>query len=168
MFVIWYGGHGVLFKTSTHIVVNERDPKLRYFPLEINLNQFSNCKYTYTFVFLDCCRSPLNEEYMPRGDRIQEFVEQVGQIKFIYSCQPGDVTPADSKLSQHVLEDIERQIEENGFVQTICHHHIRAKNPKIDTRDNISRLLYLEVDGSKPEPVIDFKEENMSLKQEIL
>jgi len=70
-FFIWYGGHGVLFRTATHMVLNEKDPKLRYFPLEMHLKHFSNCRHTYTFVIQDSCRSLLKLEDLEevfRGD----------------------------------------------------------------------------------------------------
>jgi len=68
-FFIWYGGHGVLFRTSTHMVLNEKDIKLRYFPLETHLNQFSNARNTYTFVFQDNCRSLLKLEELEEAFR---------------------------------------------------------------------------------------------------
>jgi len=104
---------------------------------------------------------------MDRGDGPEEnFAASSGQIKFVYGCQPGDGTPADSKLSQHVLEDIERQLKDYGYIQTINHHHIRPKNTKIDTRDNVDKLLHLEVEGNPPVP--GRKEDYLLLKQEIL
>jgi len=57
------------------MVLNEKDPKLRYFPLEMHLNQFSNCRNTYTFVFQDNCRSLLKLEDLEevlRGNMIEE------------------------------------------------------------------------------------------------
>ena len=81
------------------------------------------------------------------------------QIKFVYGCQPGYATSADSKLSQHVLEDIERQLKDYGYIQTINHHHIRPKNTKIDTRDNVDKLLHLQVEGNPP--VHGLEEENL-------
>jgi len=74
LFFIWYGGHGVLHRTSSQMVLNERDPRLRCFPLELHLNQFSNCSNTYTYVFQDSCRSLLSLEDLEvlRGDRIEE------------------------------------------------------------------------------------------------
>ena len=104
---------------------------------------------------------------MDRGDGPEDKLPaSLGQIKFVYGCQPGDGTPADSKLSQHVLEDIERQLKDYGYIQTISHHHIRPKNTKIDTRDNVDKLLYLQGEG--PMPVSGEEEEILLLKQEIL
>ncbi len=57
LFVIWYGGHGAMLNITTQVVVNDSDPKLRCYPLELNLNHFSNFKHTYTLVILDCCRT---------------------------------------------------------------------------------------------------------------
>jgi hypothetical protein len=91
----------------------------------------------------------------------------LGQIKFVFACQPCDTTPAESKLSQHVLEDIERQLKENGYIKTISHHHIRPKNTRIDTRDNVDKLLHLQVGGNVP--ILGAEEEKLLLlEQEIL
>ena len=104
---------------------------------------------------------------MDRGDGPEDkLAASLGQIKFVYGCQPGDGTPADSTLSQHVLEDIERQMKDYGYIQTIDHHQIRPKNTKIDTRDNVDKLLHLQVEGNIPIPGPE--EENLLLKQEIL
>jgi len=62
LFFIWYGGHGVLHRTSTRMVLNEKDPEKRYYPLELHLNHFSNFSNTYTFVFQDSCRLLLQVE----------------------------------------------------------------------------------------------------------
>ncbi len=80
------------------------------------------------------------------------MVASLGQIKVIYACQPGGSASTESKLPQHVLEDIERQLEVNGYIQTISHHHIRLKRQQIDTRDNVDKLLHLQVEGHKPIP----------------
>ena len=97
LFVIWYGGHGAMLNTTTQVVVNESDPKLRCYPLELNLNHFSNFKHTYTVVILDCCRT-LFKQYgtgVGRGDGPEDkLAASLGQIKFVYGCQPGDATPA--------------------------------------------------------------------------
>jgi hypothetical protein len=103
---------------------------------------------------------------MGRGPESEEnLAVTLGQIKFVYACQPCDITPAESKLSQHVLEDIERQLKENGYIKTISHHHIRPKNTKIDTRDNVDKLLHLQVAGKVPIPGAE--EENISLRKQI-
>jgi hypothetical protein len=57
-------------------------------------------------------------------------------------------------------------LEENGYIKTISHHHIRPKNKKIDTKDNVEKLLHLQVTGKIPIPGPE--EENLLLKQEIL
>jgi len=75
-FFIWYGGHGVLFRTSTHIVLNEREANMRYFPLEMHLSMFSNCRNTYTFVFEDNCRSLLKLEELEEAFRGANFFEE--------------------------------------------------------------------------------------------
>jgi len=61
LFFIWYGGHGVLHYYS-QMVLNEKDPGNRYFPLELYLNEYSKFKNTYTFVCQDSCRSRLLDE----------------------------------------------------------------------------------------------------------
>ncbi len=167
LFVIWYGGHGAILNGTTQIILNESELKLRYYPLELNLNHFSNYKHTYTIVIMDCCRSLFkqNGTGVGRGKESEEnLAATLGQIKIVYACQPCDTTPAESKLSEHVLEDIERQLKENGYIQTISHHHIRTKNTKIDTRDNVEKLLYLE----GPNPIPGPESGNPLLKQENL
>jgi hypothetical protein len=97
LFVIWYGGHGVMLNTTTQVVVNDSDPKRRCYPLELNLNHFSNFKHSYTVVILDCCRT-LFKQYgtgAGRGDGPEDkLAASLGQIKFVFACQPGDATPA--------------------------------------------------------------------------
>jgi hypothetical protein len=95
--VIWYGGHGAIFNTTTQIVVNEEDPKLRYYPIELNLNHFSNCKHTYTVVILDCCRTLSKQDGtgVGRGDGPEDkLAASLGQIKTVFGCMPGETTPA--------------------------------------------------------------------------
>ena len=97
LIVTYYGGHGAMLNTTTQVVVNESDPKRRCYPLELNLNHFSNFKHTYTVVILDCCRT-LFKQYGTGGGRgdgpEDELAASLGQIKFVYGCQPGDATPA--------------------------------------------------------------------------
>jgi hypothetical protein len=162
--VIWYGGHGAILNGTTQIMVNEKELEKRYYPFELNLNHFSNYKHTYTILIMDCCRSLFkqNDTGVGRGKESEEnLAAKLGQIKIVYACQPCDMTRADSKLSEHVLEDIERQLKENGYIQTISHHHIRTKNTKIDTRDNVEKLLHLQVEGNVPIPGAE--EENLIL-----
>ena len=112
LFFIWYGGHGSFYKTTTYVNLNEEDPKKRYYPLEMNINQWSKNSYTYTFLIMDSCRKILDEseQELLRGGSASDFDEVMGQIKIIFSCQPGDVTDASSTLASLVFEDIQRQI----------------------------------------------------------
>lgn len=67
---VYYGGHGILNNT-TSIVLNEEDPKFRYFKLEQKLASFSKLKNNFIAAIFDCCREvPAKSETRSLGDNL--------------------------------------------------------------------------------------------------
>ena len=54
--VIYYAGHGVMFKNENNIVVIESDQKNRLHRLEHHSRALSKFKGSYIITIFDCCR----------------------------------------------------------------------------------------------------------------
>ncbi len=88
--------------------------------IKVEYQQFLYLKNTLIrLYFLDSFRTLLKQYFTGVGRRDgpeAKLAASLEQIKFFYRCEPGDITPVKSKLSQFVFEDIEKQFDENGFI----------------------------------------------------
>ena len=131
---------------TTHMTLNETDEKKRCFPLEAHLNAYSSQANTYTLAFFDCCRTQrLQMNQGGRGEGSENTAELPGQLKIVFGCRAGSEVREDSKLSHEVHNEFKRQLATKGYVKTVDHQVLNTKLPGMDTRDNTSMSLYLEI-----------------------
>lgn len=64
---VYYSGHGVIIRGTTHIVLNEADAfSQRYFPLQKKLTVLKGYHNTFIVGVFDCCREAITVP--TRGD----------------------------------------------------------------------------------------------------
>ena len=104
--MIYFAGHGVMYKNSNHIVVLENDKKKRFYNLEAMTRSLSKIEGSYIITIFDCCR-----EYMAPLDTVtrglnvddpvsEEHLHSDTNFIIINGCPPNKTVPAYSFIAR--------------------------------------------------------------------
>ena len=116
---VYYSGHGVIIRGTTHIVLNEADAfSHRYFPLERYLKVLKGFHNTYIVGVFDCCREAIT--IPTRGDDDGANDNEVrGSVYLTFGCAADTGVKANSTLAKNYRKCLQEILNKAGGVLSL-------------------------------------------------